>query len=100
MFIIGHWSGVPVVTGAIKGKKPFYIFKSTVYMGRENSHVFDTLEVVGSSWHSFETDKNIPHIHHQWCLCRKIMSHDKYEAWTILDIDHRICIFIDPRPSL
>ena len=39
MFIIGHWSGV---------------YKSTVYMGRENSHVFDTLEVVGSSWHSFE----------------------------------------------
>ena len=54
MFIIGHWSGVPVVTGAIKGKKPFYIYKSTVYMGRENSHVFDTLEVVGSSCHSFE----------------------------------------------
>ena len=85
MFIIGHWSGV---------------YKSTVYMGRENSHVFDTLEVVGSSCHSFERRQKHTSYPSPVVLVEKIMSHDKYEAWTILDIDHRICIFIDPRPSL
>ena len=77
MFIIGHWSGV---------------YKSTVYMGRENSHVFDKLLAHHGTVFN-KTKTSLIFITSGACG-------EKYEAWTILDIDHRICIFIDPQPSL